>query len=179
MFSVAWTRVMPARTGIVNQAGLDFYERLVDELLKHKIEPYICLFNWDLPQALQDKGGWPNRDTSYAFMDAILNRAMVDPLLKGISPIQDFAIRKLLAGPRIKPGDLEKRYSLICWALIIMRARSSNTTRNFRLFPAPGSNRNGLSIPACGNSIPSAFMNCRPAYGKIISHPSRLEKDRR
>jgi beta-glucosidase len=206
-FSVAWTRVLPSGTGAVNQAGLDFYDRLVDELLKHKIEPYACLFHWDLPQLLQDKGGWPNRDTAYAFaeyarvvtarlsdrvkiwmthnepwvaamagyfagehapgikeapaafkalhhlllshglaveaiyssarqpvkvgitlnlnpvhpasqskkdrdaalrMDAVLNRSTLDPLLKGTTPIQDFAIGKLLLGSLIKPGDLEK-----------------------------------------------------------------------
>ena len=210
-FSVAWSRVLPAGTGVVNQAGLDFYDRLVDELLRHKIEPYLCLFHWDLPQALQDKGGWPNRDTAYAFadyarlvterlsdrvkiwmthnepwvaamagyfagehapgikdvtagikalhhlllshglaaeairasasqpvkvgitlnlnpvhpashskkdrnaaarMDAILNRATLDPLLIGTSPIHEFAVGKFLSGTLIKPGDLEKIHTL-------------------------------------------------------------------
>jgi beta-glucosidase len=68
-FSVAWTRILPAGMGPINQAGLDFYDRLVDELLKHRIEPYLCLFHWDLPQALQDKGGWSNRDTAFAFAE--------------------------------------------------------------------------------------------------------------
>ena len=52
-FSTAWTRILPEGTGRVNKKGLDFYDRLVDELLKRKIEPYICLFHWDLPQVLQ------------------------------------------------------------------------------------------------------------------------------
>ncbi len=206
-FSIAWTRILPGGTGAINQAGLGFYDRLVDELLERKIEPYACLFHWDLPQALQDKGGWPNRDTAYAFaeyahvvterlsdrvkvwmthnepwvaamagyfsgehapgiknvsaafkalhhlllshglaaeamrasakqplkvgitlnlnpvhpasqskkdrdaasrMDAVLNRATLDPLLKGTSPIQEFAIGKMLSESLIKPGDLEK-----------------------------------------------------------------------
>jgi beta-glucosidase len=68
-FSVSWPRVLPSGTGKVNPAGLDFYDRLVDELLANKIEPYLCLFHWDLPQALQDKGGWPNRETAYAFAE--------------------------------------------------------------------------------------------------------------
>lgn len=68
-FSVSWSRVLPNGAGPVNEAGLDFYERLVDELLASKIEPYICLFHYDLPQALQDKGGWPNRDTAYSFAE--------------------------------------------------------------------------------------------------------------
>jgi beta-glucosidase len=204
---VAWSRIIPAGTGSINPAGLDFYDSLVDELLKNKIEPYVCLFHYDLPQALQDKGGWPNRDTAPAFaeyahvvteclsdrvkvwfthnepwvtaaagyfdgshapgikdpvatfkamhhlllshglaaeairaaakqpvkvgitlnlnpvhpatgskqdhdaalrMDAILNRAMLDPLLKGTTPMQEFAVGRLLSGSLIKPGDLAK-----------------------------------------------------------------------
>lgn len=210
-FSVSWSRILPAGTGTVNQAGLDFYDRLVDELLKQGIEPYICLFHWDLPQTLQDQGGWPNRDTALAFaeyarvvterlsdrvkvwmthnepwvaamaghfsgehapgvkdvrsafkalhhlllshglaaeairayakqsvkvgiilnlnpvhpaseakkdrdaaarMDAILNRATLDPLLKGSSPVQEFAVGKLLSKSLIKSGDLEKIHRL-------------------------------------------------------------------
>jgi beta-glucosidase len=210
-FSVAWSRILPTGTGTVNQAGLDFYERLVDELLRQGIEPYLCLFHYDLPQALQDKGGWPNRDTAYAFadyarvvterlsdrvkvwithnepwvtaaagyfsgehapgikdpvatfrsmhqlllshglaaeairasakqpvkigitlnlnpvhpatdtkkdraaayrFDTILNRAMLDPLLKGTSPLREFAVGKMLAATLIKPGDLEKIRSI-------------------------------------------------------------------
>lgn len=68
-FSVAWSRILPDGTGRVNQAGLDFYDRLVDELLRKKIDPYLCLFHWDLPQALQDRGGWPNRETAYYFAE--------------------------------------------------------------------------------------------------------------
>jgi beta-glucosidase len=68
-FSTSWSRILPEGSGAINQAGLGFYDRLVDELLKQKIEPYVCLFHYDLPQALQDKGGWPNRETAYAFAD--------------------------------------------------------------------------------------------------------------
>jgi len=206
-FSISWSRILSSGTGAINQAGLDFYDRLVDELLKNEIEPFACLFHYDLPQALQDKGGWPNRDTAYAFaeyahvvterlsdrvkvwmthnepwvsamagyfagehapgirdipaairalhhlllshglaaeairtaarqpvkvgitlnlspvrpasqskkdrdaasrMDTILNRATLDPLLKGTTPLQEFTIGKLLSGSLIKSGDLEK-----------------------------------------------------------------------
>jgi len=206
-FSTSWTRILPDGTGKVNKKGLDFYDRLVDELLRNRIEPYVCLFHWDLPQALQDKGGWPNRDTAYAFaeyarvvsglltdrvkvifthnepwvaailghflgdhapgsrdpaagikalhhlllshglaveairasakkpvrigitlnlnpiypasgskkdreaagrVDAMLNRAVLDPILKGTTPIQEFALGKMLSSSLIKPGDLEK-----------------------------------------------------------------------
>ena len=206
-FSTAWTRILPEGTGRVNRQGLDFYDRLVDELLKNKIEPYVCLFHWDLPQTLQDKGGWPNRDTTLHFaeyarivserlgdrvnvwfthnepwvaafvghflgehapgkkdigaaikslhhillshglaadairaavkqpvkigitlnlnpvhpateskkdkdaaerVDMFMNRIVLDPLLKGTSPIQESTITKLLTSSIIKNGDLEK-----------------------------------------------------------------------
>jgi len=206
-FSVAWTRVLPTGTGAVNLPGLDFYDRLVDELLKNDIEPYACLFHYDLPQTLQAKGGWPNRETAYAFaeyarvvadrlsdrvrfwfthnepwvsafagyfsgdhapgiknpragfkaahhlllshglaaealraaarqpvkvgitlnlnpvypasdskkdrdaarrIDTILNRSMLDPLLKGTSPVAEIPAAKLVTAGLIKTGDLEK-----------------------------------------------------------------------
>lgn len=66
-FSTAWTRILPNGIGRVNKKGLDFYDRLVDELLKKNIEPYVCLFHYDLPQALQDEGGWTNRETAAHF----------------------------------------------------------------------------------------------------------------
>ncbi|MGA2612392.1 MAG: GH1 family beta-glucosidase [Spirochaetia bacterium] len=68
-FSVSWPRVLPAGSGKVNTRGLAFYETLVDALLKERIEPAITLYHWDLPQALQDKGGWTNHDTAYRFAD--------------------------------------------------------------------------------------------------------------
>jgi beta-glucosidase len=68
-FSIAWSRVLPEGHGAINQAGLDFYERLVEGLLARGITPYVTLYHWDLPQALQDAGGWENRDTAYWFGD--------------------------------------------------------------------------------------------------------------
>jgi len=61
-FSVAWPRVMPEGTGRINPAGLDFYERLVDGALERGLEPHVTLYHWDLPQALQDRGGWAHPD---------------------------------------------------------------------------------------------------------------------
>jgi beta-glucosidase len=68
-FSIAWPRVLPTGRGPVNEAGLDFYDRLVDELLAHEIEPFVTLFHWDTPQALEDAGGWSERATAEAFVD--------------------------------------------------------------------------------------------------------------
>lgn len=61
-FSVSWPRILPEGKGAINRAGIDFYSRLVDELLESGIEPWATLYHWDLPQALEDKGGWANRD---------------------------------------------------------------------------------------------------------------------
>ena len=68
-FSVAWPRVQPGGRGPVNEAGLAFYDRLVDELLAAGLDPWLTLYHWDLPQELEDAGGWPNRDTAYRFAD--------------------------------------------------------------------------------------------------------------
>jgi beta-glucosidase len=68
-FSTSWPRVLPAGRALVNPVGLDFYDRLVDRLLAANIEPFLTLYHWDLPQALQEIGGWTNRDVCYDFAD--------------------------------------------------------------------------------------------------------------
>jgi beta-glucosidase len=68
-FSVSWPRVIPGGSGPVNEAGLDFYRRLVDGLLERNITPLLTLYHWDLPQALQVAGGWTNRDTADRFVE--------------------------------------------------------------------------------------------------------------
>ena len=68
-FSISWPRVYPSGRGQINSAGLDFYDQLVDALLEAGIEPYVTLYHWDLPQALQDQGGWPSRSTAEAFVE--------------------------------------------------------------------------------------------------------------
>jgi beta-glucosidase len=79
-FSVSWPRILPQGKGAVNEMGLDFYDRLVDELLKQGIIPMVTLYHWDLPLALHEKGGWLIRETSYAFADyaEILARRLGD-----------------------------------------------------------------------------------------------------
>jgi beta-glucosidase len=68
-FSIAWPRVQPGGSGPMNAKGLDFYQRLVDELLEHDILPWVTLYHWDLPQELEDAGGWPARDTAARFAE--------------------------------------------------------------------------------------------------------------
>jgi len=79
-FSVAWPRILPGGRGIINEAGLDFYSKMVDRLLKLEIEPYITLYHWDLPQKLQDEGGWVSRSVVDAFVEYtdIVTRALGD-----------------------------------------------------------------------------------------------------
>ena len=79
-FSVSWSRVLPEGTGRVNQKGLDFYKRLVAGLRERGVAPMVTMFHWDLPQALQDRGGWENRDSAGWFADYadVLFRALGD-----------------------------------------------------------------------------------------------------
>jgi beta-glucosidase len=68
-FSISWPRILPAGRGQINQKGLDFYGRLTDALLEANITPYVTLYHWDLPQILEDQGGWPARDMVDAFVE--------------------------------------------------------------------------------------------------------------
>ncbi len=79
-FSVAWSRVVPGGQGPVNRRGLDYYSRLVDELLAHQIRPVLTLYHWDLPQELEDAGGWAARETAERFAEysAVVARALGD-----------------------------------------------------------------------------------------------------
>jgi beta-glucosidase len=68
-FSLAWPRLQPDGRGAFNDAGVDFYSRLIDELLDKGVQPWVTLYHWDLPQPLEDAGGWPERDTAYRFAE--------------------------------------------------------------------------------------------------------------
>jgi beta-glucosidase len=86
-FSIAWPRIQPDGRGAPNQAGLDHYRRLVDQLLDRGITPLVTLYHWDLPQPLQDKGGWATRDTAGLFADyaAIVAGALGDRVPRWIT----------------------------------------------------------------------------------------------
>jgi beta-glucosidase len=79
-FSISWPRIQPSGAGQPNPKGLDYYSRLVDALREAKIRPFVTLYHWDLPQALEDAGGWPNRETADRFADytAIVSRTLGD-----------------------------------------------------------------------------------------------------
>ena len=93
-FSVAWPRVIPGGAGQVNPDGLGFYDRLVDMLLEAGIIPFLKLYHWDLPQALQDRGGWDNRDTAYVFADYadVVARCLGDRVTYWITHLEPWVV---------------------------------------------------------------------------------------
>ncbi|MES2284948.1 MAG: GH1 family beta-glucosidase [Bacteroidota bacterium] len=70
-FSISWSRILPSGTGAVNQKGIDFYSRLIDKCLKAGVEPWVTLYHWDIPQALEEKGGWENREVCNWFAEYV------------------------------------------------------------------------------------------------------------
>ncbi|MFW6371875.1 MAG: glycoside hydrolase family 1 protein, partial [Bacteroidota bacterium] len=85
-FSLSWPRIIPSGTGKINHKGLDFYKKVIDSCLENGIEPWITLYHWDLPQALEDKGGWTNRDIIHWFNEFshVASRELGDRVKKWI-----------------------------------------------------------------------------------------------
>ncbi len=114
-FSISWPRVLPTGIGAVNEAGLAFYDRLVDALLEKGIEPFPTLYHWDLPQALQDAGGWAARTTVDAFAEyaAIVSRRLGDRVKHWITLNEPFvsAVIGYREG-RHAPGHRSEREAL-------------------------------------------------------------------
>jgi beta-glucosidase len=79
-FSISWPRIQPPGSGPANPQGVDYYSRIIDALLEARIRPFVTLYHWDLPQALEDSGGWPHRDTASRFADYVdlMARALGD-----------------------------------------------------------------------------------------------------
>ena len=96
-FSTSWARILPDGTGRANQAGIDFYNKLVDGLLEAGIEPYLTLYHWDLPQVLQDKGGWPQRMIVDAFCEYtnVVSKALGDRVKNWITINEPWVIAYL------------------------------------------------------------------------------------
>ena len=93
-FSVAWPRIQPTGTGPVNEEGLDYYRRLVAGLRDREIEPVVTLYHWDLPQPLEDAGGWPLRETAERFAEyaAIVARALGDGVARWITINEPYVV---------------------------------------------------------------------------------------
>lgn len=91
-FSIAWPRVLPTGSGKINQKGLDFYSNLVDGMLEKGIQPFITLYHWDLPQALQEEGGWPSRNIVDRYVEYadVISRALGDRVKNWITLNEPF-----------------------------------------------------------------------------------------
>ena len=101
-FSIAWPRVLPTGVGTVNGPGLDFYDRLVDGLLEAGIVPAPTLYHWDLPQALEDQGGWTVRATAEAFAEYA--RVVVERLGDRVVHVDDLERAVRLGASRLRVG---------------------------------------------------------------------------
>src|SRR5262245_50928313 len=140
--SIAWPRIFPRGTGSPNSQGLDFYNRLLDELLDNGIEPFPTLYHWDLPQSLQDRGGWESRDTAQAFADyAGYVAEKLSDRVKRFFTINEFATFVELGhstgvhapGLKLPPGRLNqvRHHALLAHGLAVqaIRARSRAGTQ--------------------------------------------------
>ena len=117
--SVAWPRVVPDGDGPINPLGLDFYDRLIDALLAHGVTPWVTLFHWDLPQALEDRGGWLNRDTVAAFRcyaEAVVGR-LADRVTNWFTVNEipcfigfGYGVGYFAPGRRVTPRELNQAY---------------------------------------------------------------------
>jgi beta-glucosidase len=148
-FSIAWPRILPSGTGYINQPGLDFYDRLVEGLLETGIEPWATLFHWDLPQVLQDAGGWPARDTIQAFVEYtdVVTRRLGDRVTRWITINEPWCIAVLgYAWGVHAPGRRDFREALAAahhllvghgMAIPAVRANSPGSTVGIGLNPAP------------------------------------------
>ncbi len=149
-FSVAWPRVLPLGRGSLNARGLDFYSRLVDGLLESGIEPFVTLYHWDLPQRLQDEGGWATRATAEAFVeyaDAV-SRRLGDRVTRFIthnepwcSSLLGYQTGRHAPGLRDWNAALAASHHLLLshgWAVPIVRAnsRSAQVGITLNLCPA-------------------------------------------
>ena len=135
-FSFAWPRMFPKGDGVREERGFDFYDRLIDGLLEAGIEPLATLYHWDLPQALQDKGGWVNRDIVHHFAD--YSTAVVERFgdrVKKFSPINEpWVVAWLGHGIGIHaPGILDRRSAFAAaHHTVLAHAASTNAMRAVR-----------------------------------------------
>jgi beta-glucosidase len=148
--SIAWPRILPQGRGRVNQAGLDFYNRLVDGLLAASIEPFVTLYHWDLPQILQDQGGWPARSTAEAFVEYadIVTRTLGDRVKRWITHNEPWVITFLghqigvhAPGWQDWPASLRVAHHLLLshgWAVPVIRRNSPGAEVGITLNFTPG-----------------------------------------
>ena len=148
-FSVSWPRILPAGRGKVNQAGIDFYSRLVDGLLEAGIQPFPTLYHWDLPQGLQDEGGWEARSTAEAFVEYadVLSRHLGDRVNHWITHNEPFSVAVMgyqkgehAPGLTNTPASLKVIHHLLLshgWAVPVLRRNSPDAEVGITLFFIP------------------------------------------
>jgi beta-glucosidase len=144
-FSLAWPRLLPNGRGPVNQAGLDFYSRLVDGLLAAGITPFATLYHWDLPQTLQDAGGWPDRATAEAFVEYadVASRALGDRVKHWITHNEPWCVSILshqigehAPGWHDWPAALAAAHHVLLshgWAVPVLRQNTTGTEESITL----------------------------------------------
>lgn len=180
-FSVSWSRILPDGTGRVNQAGLDFYSRLVDALLENGIEPLLTLYHWDLPAALDDKGGWLNRDSAdwFAEYTATMVRALDGRVKKWVTFNEPWVITDggYLHGA-LAPGHRSK-YEAPIASHNVMRAHGAGV----QAYRAEGRHEVGLVVniepkyPASDSEADLAATRRAHAYmNEQYLHPALLGK---
>ncbi|MEZ0469841.1 GH1 family beta-glucosidase [Luteimonas salinilitoris] len=178
-FSVSWSRILPEGTGRVNQAGLDFYSRLVDALLENGIEPLLTLYHWDLPAALDDRGGWLNRDSAdwFAEYGSVLYRALDGRVKKWVTLNEPWVVTDggYLHGA-LAPGH-RSRYEAPIASHNLMRAHGAAV----QAYRAEGAHEIGLVVniepkyPASDSAADAAAVDRAHAYmNEQYLHPALL-----
>ncbi|MEV5983511.1 GH1 family beta-glucosidase [Streptomyces sp. NPDC052051] len=142
--SVSWPRVQPMGRGPAVQRGLDFYRRLVDELLAHGIKPAVTLYHWDLPQELEDAGGWPQRDTAYRFAEyaQMVGEALGDRVEQWITLNEPWCSAFLGYGSGVHAPGRTDAVSALRAAHHLNLAHGLGTTALRSVMPA----RNGVAV---------------------------------
>ena len=180
-FSMAWPRILPTGRGAVNQRGVDFYSRLVDALLEAHITPFVTLYHWDLPQALQDDSGWASRDTTQAFADYadVVTRALGDRVKNWITHNEPHVAAFLgyqmgIHAPGIQdsPSAVIASHHLLLshgWAVPIIRQNSAGAQVGIALNTAlamPASNRSedADAVRQVDGRVQRWFLD--PLYGR-------------
>lgn len=179
--SIAWPRILPQGRGQVNQAGLDFYSRLIDGLLEAGITPFVTLYHWDLPQTLQEQGGWPSRATAEAFVEYtdIVTRHLGDRVDHWITHNEPWVMS--LMGHQMgvhAPGRHDWAAALTAahhvllshgWAVPVIRQNSPNAKVGITLNLAPVETSTGSAASYQAARFFDGYMNrwfLDPLYGR-------------
>ena len=171
-FSVSWPRVQPLGHGAWSEAGLDFYERLVDGLRARGIAPYLTLNHWDLPQALQDEGGWAARQTVHRFVDYALGMQLrLGDRLAAITTHNEPWVVAVLGHEQgvFAPGLKSRRTAV--QAREIVRARQLD--RGVEAAPAPAAR---VHVPEPDTAAAQLGEPCRVRHGHQVHVPDRREQ---